>query len=80
MRAEAGNGAVFMAGGIDLVNRMKFGEPVAEVIYLGGVAGLDAIAETEDALHLGSLVTHSTFWGNSSAPPYRFRRMARAVI
>ena len=58
MRAEAGNGAVFMAGGIDLVNRMKFGEPVAEVIYLGSIAGLDAIAETEGALRLGSLVTH----------------------
>jgi carbon-monoxide dehydrogenase medium subunit len=58
MRAAAGNGAVFMAGGIDLVNRMKFGEPVAEVIYLGSIAGLDAIAETEGGLRLGSLVTH----------------------
>jgi carbon-monoxide dehydrogenase medium subunit len=58
MRAEAGNGAVFMAGGIDLVNRMKFGEPIAEVIYLGGVAGLGTIAETAGTLRLGSLVTH----------------------
>jgi aerobic carbon-monoxide dehydrogenase medium subunit len=58
MRAETGNGAVFMAGGIDLVNRMKFGEPVSEVIYLGGVAGLGTIAETAGTLHLGSLVTH----------------------
>ena len=58
MRAEAGNGGVFMAGGIDLVNRMKFGEPVAEVIYLRSIAGLDAIAETGGALRLGSLVTH----------------------
>jgi carbon-monoxide dehydrogenase medium subunit len=58
MRTEAGNGAVFMAGGIDLVNRMKFGEPVAEVIYLAGIAGLDTITETGGALRLGSLVTH----------------------
>ena len=58
MRTEAGNGAVFMAGGIDLVNRMKFGEPVAEVIYLGGVAGLGTIAEMAGTLRLGSLVTH----------------------
>jgi carbon-monoxide dehydrogenase medium subunit len=58
MRAEAGDSAVFMAGGIDLVNRMKFGEPVAEVIYLGSIAGLDAIAETEARMRLGSLVTH----------------------
>ena len=58
MRNEGGNGAVFMAGGIDLVNRMKLGEPVAEVIYLGGIAGLGTIAETAGTLRLGSLVTH----------------------
>jgi aerobic carbon-monoxide dehydrogenase medium subunit len=58
MLAESGDGAVFMAGGIDLVNRMKFGEPVAEVIYLGGITELGTIAETEGGLSLGSLVTH----------------------
>lgn len=58
MQAEAGDAAVFMAGGIDLINRMKFGERVSDVIYLGGVAGLDTIVETEGELRLGSLVTH----------------------
>jgi carbon-monoxide dehydrogenase medium subunit len=58
MQAESGGDALFMAGGIDLVNRMKFGEPVAEVIYLGGITELGAIAETEGGLRLGSLVTH----------------------
>lgn len=58
MQAASEDDAVFMAGGIDLVNRMKFGKPVADVIYLGGIAELGAIAETEEGLCLGSLVTH----------------------
>jgi molybdopterin-dependent oxidoreductase-like protein len=61
MRAEAGDGAAFMAGGIDMVNRMKFGEPITEVIYLGGVTELCAINDTEGGLHVGSLVTHHQF-------------------
>jgi carbon-monoxide dehydrogenase medium subunit len=58
MKAAAGPGAVYMAGGIDVVNRMKSGLPVTDVIHLGRVAGLDAIQETEDGLRLGALVTH----------------------
>jgi aerobic carbon-monoxide dehydrogenase medium subunit len=58
IKAETGPGAVFMAGGIDLVNRMKFGETIADLIHLGGVTGLDAIEQTADGLRLGSLVTH----------------------
>jgi aerobic carbon-monoxide dehydrogenase medium subunit len=58
MQSESGDGAVFMAGGIDLINRMKFGEPVAEVIYLGGLTELCTITETERGLRLGTLVTH----------------------
>ena len=58
LKAAAGAGAVFMAGGIDVVNRMKFGVPVTEVIHLGRLAGLDRIEEREGELHLGALVTH----------------------
>lgn len=58
MKAEAGPGAVFMAGGIDVVNRMKFGAPVSDVIYLGGIGGLDGIDADGTELRLGSLVTH----------------------
>ena len=35
LKAAAGAGAVFMAGGIDVVNRMKFGVPVTDLIHLG---------------------------------------------
>jgi carbon-monoxide dehydrogenase medium subunit len=58
IKAEAGPGAAFMAGGIDLVNRMKFGAVIADLVHLGRVSGLDAIEQTADGLQLGSLVTH----------------------
>jgi carbon-monoxide dehydrogenase medium subunit len=58
LKSAAGAGAVFMAGGIDVVNRMKFGVPVTDVIHLGRIAGLDRIEEQEGGLRLGALVTH----------------------
>ena len=58
IRNAAGSGAAFMAGGVDLINRMKFGGPVGDVIHLGGIAGLDAIEAVEGGLRFGSLVTH----------------------
>jgi aerobic carbon-monoxide dehydrogenase medium subunit len=45
LKTAAGPGSVFMAGGIDVVNRMKFGVPVTEVIHLGRIDGLDCIEE-----------------------------------
>jgi len=58
IKAETGPGAVFMAGGIDIVNRMKFGAAIADLVHLGAVAGLDRIEATADGLRLGSMVTH----------------------
>jgi xanthine dehydrogenase iron-sulfur cluster and FAD-binding subunit A len=58
MKAAAGPGGVYMAGGIDVVNRMKSGLPVTDAIHLGLVAGLDGIAEVDNRLRLGALVTH----------------------
>jgi carbon-monoxide dehydrogenase medium subunit len=58
MKAACGADAVYMAGGIDVVNRMKFGAPVTDVIHLGGVAGLDMIEDDDGGLRLGALVTH----------------------
>ena len=62
MKAAAGPGAVYMAGGIDVVNRMKSGLQVTDVIHLGAVAELDDIEEAEDGLQLGALVTHDQLW------------------
>jgi aerobic carbon-monoxide dehydrogenase medium subunit len=58
MKTAIGRGSVYMAGGIDVVNRMKLGFPVCDVIHLGRVAGLDDIEEVEEGLRLGALVTH----------------------
>jgi hypothetical protein len=37
MKAAAGPGSAYMAGGIDLVNRMKSGLQITDLIYLGAV-------------------------------------------
>ncbi len=58
LKAAVGAGAVFMAGGIDVVNRMKFGVPVTDLIHLGHIDGLDRIEEQDGGLQLGALVTH----------------------
>ena len=58
LKAAVGAGAVFMAGGIDVVNRMKFGVPVTDLIHLGRIDGLDRIEEQDGGLQLGALVTH----------------------
>jgi carbon-monoxide dehydrogenase medium subunit len=58
MKAALGPGAVFMAGGIDVVDRMKYGAPITDVIHLGGIAGLDQIEDKSGELRLGALVTH----------------------
>lgn len=61
LKASAGAGAVFMAGGIDVVNRMKFGASVTDLIHLGSIVGLDRVEEREAGLRLGALVTQ-TAW------------------
>ena len=75
MKAAAGPGAVYMAGGIDVVNRMKSGLPVTDVIHLGLVAGLDGIEEVDDGLRLGALVTHDRL---ATSPLVRARLPALA--
>jgi carbon-monoxide dehydrogenase medium subunit len=58
LKAAIGAGAVFMAGGIDVVNRMKFGALVTDLIHLGSIVDLDRVEEQERRLRLGALVTH----------------------
>jgi carbon-monoxide dehydrogenase medium subunit len=70
LKAAAGPGAVFMAGGIDVVNRMKFGVPVTEVIHLGRIDSLDRIEEQDGGLQLGALVTHDQL---ANSPQVRMR-------
>lgn len=52
-------GAGFMAGGLDLIGRMKWGEAVPDVVHLGGIAGLAEIAWDGTALRIGAGATHA---------------------
>lgn len=48
-----------MAGGIDLIDRLKLGEAVDRVIYLAGVPELHGIRRDGDAVSVGALTTHA---------------------
>jgi aerobic carbon-monoxide dehydrogenase medium subunit len=51
--------AVFMAGGIDLIDRMKSGEAFDHVVYLDGIASLHGITRISDRVVIGALATHA---------------------
>lgn len=55
---DGGDGAVYFAGGIDQVQWMQDGARPRRVIDLAGVAALDFVNETADALVLGAGVSH----------------------
>ncbi len=62
LQGEAPERIAFMAGGIDLVNRLKFGAApgphIDTVVHLGDVPGLRDIVEHADGITIGALVTH----------------------
>jgi carbon-monoxide dehydrogenase medium subunit len=62
LQGEAPGRIAFMAGGIDLVNRLKFGAApgtaIDTVVHLGDVPGLRDIVEHADGITIGALVTH----------------------
>lgn len=49
-----------MAGGIDMINRMKFGKGPGHVVHLGRIDSLRAVAADGDTLVIGAGVTHQT--------------------
>jgi carbon-monoxide dehydrogenase medium subunit len=51
--------AAFMAGGIDLVDRMKSGEVFDRIIHLDRIASLHGIARASDRVTIGALTAHS---------------------
>jgi len=75
MKAKAGPGAIYMAGGIDVVNRMKWGVQITDMVYLGAVEALCGIEEENGRLRLGSLVTHDRL---ATAPLVKARTPALA--
>jgi len=59
-RALAAPGrCVVMAGGLDLIDRMKAGEAVDRVIHLTGVREFSGIRRDGDTIMIGALTTHA---------------------
>jgi len=54
-----------MAGGIDLIDRLKLGETVDRVVHLAGVPELSGIRRDGDAISIGALTTHAEIVGDS---------------
>ena len=55
--ARPGRTAV-MAGGLDLIDRMKTGEVFDTIVTLSGVMGLASVRNDSDAIVVGALTTH----------------------
>src|SRR5476649_2491832 len=59
-RALAMSGrSVVMAGGLDLIDRLKGGESADRIIHLAGVRELSGIRRDGDAISIGALTTHA---------------------
>jgi carbon-monoxide dehydrogenase medium subunit len=54
-----------MAGGVDLIDRLKHGEAIDRVIHLAGVRELSGIRRDGDAISIGALTTHAEIVGDS---------------
>jgi carbon-monoxide dehydrogenase medium subunit len=54
----AGDNAVAIAGGIDLVRRMRAGDAHDTLVDLSRLSGLRTIADDGDAVRIGALATH----------------------
>ena len=65
LRGEPGASA-FLAGGIDLIDWLKYGHPLDRVIRLDGIPGLADIAAEADALRIGAMATHAAIAGSPS--------------
>src|SRR5258705_13000844 len=56
--SEPGRVAV-MASGLDLIDRLKGGEPIDRIVHLAGVRELSGIRRDGDAVSIGALTTHA---------------------
>lgn len=63
LRAEPGRGA-FLAGGIELIDWLKYGHAVDRVIRLDGIPGIADIGGGPQALRIGAMATHAAIAGS----------------
>lgn len=57
--------AVLMAGGLDVIDRLKFGEAVPHIIELRAIPGLSDVICTRSTIRIGAMATHAAI---ASAP------------
>ncbi len=57
--AERTANSAFLAGGMDLIDRLKYGEPLERLIRLDRVRGLSDISGGPDLLRIGAMATHA---------------------
>jgi carbon-monoxide dehydrogenase medium subunit len=60
-----GNSAL-MAGGLDLIDRMKRGEAFERLIFLGDIASMHGIRRDNGQIVIGALTTHAEVAGNDA--------------
>ena len=81
--------ACVLAGGIDVINRMKSGDEPEDVVYIGRIDALRRIMQSQDGLHIGATCTHHelatspiaaraapalpSVWGSLANPRIRFK-------
>ena len=81
--------ACVLAGGIDVINRMKSGDEPEDVVYIGRIDALRRIMQSQDGLHIGATCTHHelatspiaaraapalpSVWGSLASPRIRFK-------
>jgi aerobic carbon-monoxide dehydrogenase medium subunit len=56
---EAPGASAFLAGGIDLIDWLKYGNAIDRLIRLDGIPGLAEIDSSPDSLRIGALATHA---------------------
>jgi carbon-monoxide dehydrogenase medium subunit len=64
--AALAEGAVCLAGGVDLVPALRAGRKVERVVYLGGIADLKTIERRGNVLRLGAGVTYARLAGDAA--------------
>jgi aerobic carbon-monoxide dehydrogenase medium subunit len=57
--AAARDGAVCLAGGVDLVPALRAGRRADRIVHLGGIAALKSIERRDDVLRIGAGVTYA---------------------
>lgn len=60
------DGAVYLAGGVDLVPALRAGRRAERIVHLGGIAALKSVERRDGVLRIGAGVTYARLAGDST--------------